>query len=79
MTIMYSEPIVKIHGGNTLPAGEPVEYETEILKLSEFLDETNKEIRLDIVVATLDNLEKAINRNTQILHIMCHGDYSEKD
>ncbi|KAL4434528.1 hypothetical protein ABPG74_007312 [Tetrahymena malaccensis] len=88
MTIMYSEPIVKLQiqanqqaGAQQqyLPAGDPVDYEQEIQKLNEFLKETNKQIKLDIVVASLDNLEKAFNRNTQILHIMCHGDYSDKE
>ncbi|EAS04919.2 AAA family ATPase (macronuclear) [Tetrahymena thermophila SB210] len=88
MTIMYSEPIVKLQIQATqqtgaqqqyLPAGDPVDYEQEIQKLNEFLKETNKQIKLDIVVASLDNLEKAFNRNTQILHIMCHGDYSDKE
>lgn len=36
----------------------------EIQKLNEFLQETNKQIRLDIVVASLDNLEKSFTRNT---------------
>ncbi|KAL4481100.1 hypothetical protein ABPG72_015055 [Tetrahymena utriculariae] len=88
MTIMYSEPIVKLQfqamqqmGAQQqyLPAADPVDYEQEIQKLNEFLQETNKQIKLDIVVASLDNLEKAFNRNTQILHIMCHGDYSDKE
>lgn len=47
-----------------LPAGDPVDYELEIQKLNEFLNETNKQIKLDIVVASLDNLEKAFTRNT---------------
>jgi hypothetical protein len=47
-----------------VPAGDPVDFELEIQKLNEFLNETNKQIKLDVVVASLDNLEKAITRNS---------------
>ena len=30
-------------------------------------------------MANLDNLEKALNLQTQILHIICHGDYLQSE
>lgn len=40
---MYSDPLVKLSmDGSLISAGDPVEYELEIQKITDFLTEANK-------------------------------------
>ncbi|EGR32937.1 hypothetical protein IMG5_066230 [Ichthyophthirius multifiliis] len=75
---MFAEPLVQ-KSKIIKSAGDPVGFEQEIKYLYEFLKTPNKEIDLEIQVANLDNLEKSLSLKTDILHIICHGDFSQQE
>ncbi|KAL4481101.1 hypothetical protein ABPG72_015056 [Tetrahymena utriculariae] len=77
MSIMYSEPLVVRKNKFIYPAGEPVEYEQEILQLTRYFQKCKNNGEINIRVANLDNLEEEII-NSQIIHISCHGDFHKE-
>ncbi|KAL4434529.1 hypothetical protein ABPG74_007313 [Tetrahymena malaccensis] len=77
MSIMYSEPLVVRKNKLIYPAGEPVEYEQEILQLTRYFQRCRNNGEINIRVANLDNLEEEII-NSQIIHISCHGDFHKE-
>jgi len=78
MSIMYSEPLVISKNNLVYSAGEPVEYEQEIMQLTRyFTQKVKNNMEITIRVANLDNLEEEIHKSS-ILHIACHGDFHKE-
>lgn len=88
MLILYSDPLVKIKTIKTRnnqirkeinPTPENVDFRAEIKILKDMLESLNLDIKISIEVATMKNLQQAFLRNPKILHIICHGTYSDNN
>lgn len=55
-----------------------MDFENELRRLKDSLNETEKQISLRVDIATIYNLSNVISKQPTILHFICHGDYSEE-
>jgi len=78
---MYSEPLMKALEGNkklSSSTGEAVNFEEEITYIKDILAFLDCQIKMVVNIATLQNLEKVIQLQPTIIHIICHGDFDVK-
>ena len=75
--ILYANPIVcqKSNGQISAMKEDNIDYESEIELFKGVFEESKKSIKVQIDIANLDNLTKAIKKEPIIFHISCHGSF----
>ena len=75
--ILYANPIVHFkRTGQIYPINEDIiDFETEINLFKTVFEESHKHLKIEINIATLDNLLNAMLKKPKILHITCHGSF----
>ncbi|CAD8133520.1 unnamed protein product [Paramecium pentaurelia] len=73
IVVLYSSPLIQLD--NTIQEAQFIDYESEIKNIEVEIKSSGKEIDYEILLATRDNLDEAMNWNPQILHLIINGDY----
>lgn len=78
--ILYANPIVfqEVTGKICAQKEGIIDYESEIEHFKTVFEESKKEIKIQIDIANLDNLTKAVKKQPTILYISCHGTFHEE-
>ena len=82
MVFLYSNPLVKRPSSKKFPIYHPVDeqplnFEDEYRKIRDVIKKHGIEFSFIKYNATQTNLYHIITNQTKILHITCHGNYTE--
>lgn len=75
LAILYADPLGKAGEKGVTPTIDAVDYESECRKIVRHLEQRNKNIILQIEIATRKNLLEILQKGPRILHILSHGHY----
>ena len=78
VAIIYAEPLRVKRDQVFFQTVETLDYETECYKIVKDLKVANINISIQIEIATRENFLQIIQKSPKVLHVICHGVYSEE-
>ena len=79
MVFLYSEPIVRDNDFKTklIAANSPLDLQIEYKQISQGLKNTNRQFTIMKEAVNNESLIQVVQKNPQIIHISCHGDFDK--